>query len=108
SHVKNIKREKINVIIFKYNIQPRKYMQSVKNNNISLPVLILGESSVPRTDTDWVPTAAINQAPLIPSDNRGFFFRIVTDIKKVYITITHKNIPRTQSIKGSHSLSVTI
>lgn len=41
-----------------------------------------GEINVPRTETDWVATAAISQAPLMPSPSVGFSFLTVTAVKK--------------------------
>src|SRR5699024_4503352 len=64
--------------------------------------------NVPKIDTDWVPTAAINQAPLIPLPNEGLFFRIVIDVKNVYITSIHQNIPIPHSMDEITTLFVIV
>ena len=70
--------------------------------------VIAGDINVPKIDTDWVPTAAINQAPLIPLPNEGLFFRIVIDVKNVYITSIHKNIPIPHSMDEITTLFVIV
>lgn len=47
-------------------------------------------SITPRsTTTDWVDTAAISQAPLIPRASVGLRARTVTAVKKVYMIANH-------------------
>src|SRR5699024_5168922 len=95
-----MKETPVNVIMFKYNIQPKKYMHNVKNNTISFISPIDGANEVPRTETACVPTAAINHAPLIPSAKLGFSCRIVIKVKNVYITTTQRKMAIIHKMKG--------
>src|SRR5699024_6900126 len=87
-----------------------KYMHNVKNKTISFMLIsvMAGDINVPKIETDCVPTAAINQAPLIPSPKVGLFLRIVMEVKKVYMISTHKNMPIPQRMKGIMILFVTV
>ena len=67
-------------------------MHKVKNKMISFPECTCGERRVPRMEMEWVATAAINQAPLIPSTIVGLSLLTVTAEKKVYMIISHSRI----------------
>jgi hypothetical protein len=69
-------------------------MHSAKKSATSRPAVMPGASSPPSTETDCVATAAMSQAPLMPTSREGFFSRMIVAGLDLRLAQAHQRIRR--------------